>query len=149
MIMESKPVEEHIPEKKEKICFCKKISMILRNAFKPVHTEEEQIVVTAHDEMYEDLNVEKYEIISTLDKETCSICGDFDGRIFDTKDREEGVNAPPFHKDCRCVDVPYNEHLTPGERIARDAQGKNYYVPSNMNYNQWKKSLIIDDDESK
>lgn len=145
--MEPKSNDEPISDKKERICLRKKLSAILRNALKPVKVEEEH-TITERDEMYEDFNVEKYKIVCTLDMETCSICGDLDGQVFDTKDRKVGVNAPPFHKDCRCVDVPYFDDFKLGGRIARNAQGKSYYLPYHMNYNEWKKSLKTDDEES-
>ncbi len=146
MVLESK--EEHASNKKERSCILKKIYMALNNAFKPAQTEEVHTVVTGRDEMYESFNVDKYKIVCTLDKHTCSICGDLDGQVFNAKDRKVGVNAPPFHQDCRCVDVPHCPNMKDGERIARDAQGNNYYVSATMNYNQWKKSLITDEKES-
>jgi hypothetical protein len=62
-----------------------------------------------------------------------------DGKIFDLKDKEVGVNWPPLHPHCRsstaCViDGLTREGLT---RAARDKDGKSVYVPRDMKYNSW------------
>ncbi len=91
----------------------------------------------------ENLGAEKYQIIGTLDTQTCSKCGKMDGKVFDFKKYEIGVTAPPFCKDCRCTIMPYfdDDFDDVGERIARGYDGKTYYVPENMTYSEWKKTI--------
>lgn len=89
------------------------------------------------------LGAEKYRILGTLDFETCSKCGKMDGKVFDLKDYKPGVNAPPFHNDCRCTIILYLEDEDiwgVGERAARDKDGNTYYVPGNMTYSKWRKT---------
>ena len=86
---------------------------------------------------YGDLDVEKYEIISTLDIKTSHICRDLDGTIFDAKDYEIGVTANPFHPFCRSTTAPYFDDAEDDVRAARDSNGKTNYVPGDMKYNDW------------
>lgn len=83
-----------------------------------------------------------YEIVATLDNDTSEICQEMDGKHFPMKDYEAGVTAPPFHPWCRSVTVPWFEDNFTSERAARDAEGKTYYVPDNMKYADWKKSMV-------
>lgn len=96
----------------------------------------------------ENLGVEKYQIIGTLDTHTCSKCGKMDGKVFDLKKYEIGVTAPPFCEDCRCTIMPYfdDDFDDVGERIARGYDGKTYYVPGNMTYSKWKKTIQKQDE---
>lgn len=83
--------------------------------------------------------VKKYEILSTLDGRTSHVCRGMDGHVFALNEKEVGVNFPPFHGNCRTTTVPYfDDEEDVGERIARDADGKTYYVPGNMTYGQWR-----------
>jgi SPP1 gp7 family putative phage head morphogenesis protein len=89
-----------------------------------------------------DLEIEKYQVLATLDMETCSKCADMDLKVFDIKDYKEGVTAPPFHPWCRCTTIPYfDDNLEFGERAARNTDGKTYYVPKNISYKEWRKTL--------
>lgn len=60
-----------------------------------------------------------------------------DGKVFKVSEKEIGVNAPPFHPRCRTTTVAYFPDEVDEERIARDSDGSNYYVPGDMNYEQW------------
>lgn len=112
-----------------------------------VRTECAAITSEATKQCYKDLNLEKYEILATLDSRTSDICQDMDGKVFDMKDYEVGVTAPPFHPRCRTTTVPYYEdESTEGEeRAARDEiTGKTYYVPADMTYHEWEKKCVND-----
>ena len=91
----------------------------------------------------ENLGVEKYQIIGTLDTQTCSKCGKMDGKVFDIKKYGIGVTAPPFCEDCRCTIMPYfdDDFDEVEERTARGYDGKTYYVPGNMTYSKWIKTI--------
>lgn len=89
------------------------------------------------------LGVEKYIIIATLDMLTSDICREMDGKTFDVKDFEIGVTAPPFHPNCRSDVAPDDEDVADsGTRIARNEEGKTYYVSADMTYKKWKESFV-------
>lgn len=102
-------------------------------------TEMTRIVTEADKDTFEEMRIAKVEIIGTLDTSTCGTCGGFDGQVLNRKDVEAGVNAPPFHPNCRCVIAPYVEALAGGgKRAARDPEtGQTVDVPE-MNYEDWK-----------
>lgn len=92
---------------------------------------------------FKDLDVEKYEIVATLDNKTSHICQEMDGKVFDMKDYEPGITAPPFHVFCRSTTAPYfDDEEAYGERVARDHAGNVYYVPSDMTYGEWKELCL-------
>ena len=108
-----------------------------------VTTESAAYASKAQEQAYKDLSVDKYEILATLDLHTSDICQDFDGKIFDRKDYQVGVTAPPFHPNCRTVTVPwFPDDVDTGERAARGKDGKVGYVPQNMTYKEWYNKYI-------
>lgn len=107
-----------------------------------VMTESAFFASAAQKDCFEDLDVEKYEIVATLDSHTSDICQNLDGKVFDMKDFQAGVTAPPFHVWCRSCTCPWFEDNDDGQRAARDADGQTYYVPASMKYGDWKKSFV-------
>ena len=108
-----------------------------------VTTESAAYASKAQEQAYKDLSVDKYEILATLDLHTSDICQDLDGKIFDRKDYQVGVTAPPFHPNCRTVTVPwFPDDVDTGERTARGKDGKVGYVPQNMTYKEWYNKYI-------
>ena len=107
-----------------------------------VTTESAAYASKAQEQAYKDLSVDKYEILATLDLHTSDICQDLDGKIFDRKDYQVGVTAPPFHPNCRTVTVPWFPDDDTGERAARGKDGKVGYVPQNMTYKEWYNKYI-------
>lgn len=95
---------------------------------------------------FKDLDVNKYEIVATLDNHTSEICQELDGKVFDMKDYQVGATAPPFHPNCRTVTVPWFPDDV-GERAARGKDGKTYYVPADMNYKEWKEKYVEVDEK--
>lgn len=89
---------------------------------------------------YQELGVEKYRIIATLDNRTSDICQHKDHKVFKISEAKQGVNFPPFHPLCRTTTAAYfSEEFEPETRIARDPKtGKSYEI-SNMSYEQWAK----------
>lgn len=112
-----------------------------RKAGKLVMTESAAFASAAQKDAFNELDVEQFEIVATLDRRTSEICQDLDGEVFDMKDYAVGVTAPPFHVWCRSTTVPYFDDNF-GERAARGADGKTYYVPSDMKYLEWKKAFV-------
>ena len=110
-----------------------------------VMTEQAYFHAVSQQEAYKDLDVEEFEVVATLDSHTSEICQAMDGLHKPMKEYEIGVTAPPFHPFCRSVTVPYFEDNYTGERAARDEDGKTYYVPDNMKYADWKKSMVDGD----
>ena len=115
-----------------------------KNCMRLVNTEHSYFMSEATAKAYEELEVEKYQFVATLDKRTSKICQDLDGEIIDLKDRVVGVNASPMHPNCRSCEVPYikDDYST---RFARDAKGKRIEVPASMTYHEWAKIYKIKD----
>ena len=106
-----------------------------------VMTESAAFASASQKDCFNDLDVEKYEILATLDNKTSAICQELDGKVISMKDYEVGVTAPPFHAWCRTTTIPYFEDNY-GERSARDADGNVYYIPSNIKYPEWKEKFV-------
>ena len=115
-----------------------------KNCMRLVNTEHSYFMSEATAKAYEELEVEKYQFVATLDKRTSKICQDLDGEIIDLKDRVVGVNASPMHPNCRSCEVPYikDDYST---RFARDAKGKRIEVPASMTYHEWAKIYKVED----
>lgn len=123
----------------------KKFKTTKSQAGRLVMTEQAYFHSVAQQSAFEDLDVEEFEVVATLDSHTSEICQEMDGKHFPMKDYQPGVTAPPFHVWCRSVTVPWFEDNYTGERAARDADGNTYYVPDSMTYKDWKKSMVDGD----
>lgn len=128
----------------------KKMNTSKNNAGRLVMTEEAYFSSAAQKDCFESLGVEQYGIVATLDSHTSDICRSLDGKHFPMKDYQPGVTAPPFHVYCRSTTVPYfDEQFDIGERAARDKEtGKTYYIPDDMNYQEWKETFVDGGDKS-
>lgn len=117
-----------------------------RNASRLVMTESAVFANKARKECMENLGVQEFEVIETLDGITCPKCGSMDGKHFPMSEYVVGVTAPPFHPNCRGCTSPYfDDEFTVGEeRVARNEEGKTYNVPANMTYEEWKQSFVED-----
>lgn len=107
-----------------------------------VMTEAAYFGSVAQKDCFNDLDVEKYEVVATLDNRTSEVCQKMDGQVFDMKDFQAGVTAPPFHCWCRSCTAPWFEDNNDGTRVARDEEGKTYEVPASMKYEDWKKTFV-------
>ena len=123
-----------------------KMNVSKANAGRLVMTETAYFSSAAQKECFKELDVEKYEIVATLDDHTSDICQEMDGKVFKMSEYEEGVTAPPFHVNCRSCTAPYfdDEWGGKGERAARNEDGDTYYVPADMTYKEWKESFVKD-----
>lgn len=121
----------------------KRLDADLKNCIRLIQTEHSYFMGESTAKAYNELGVEKYQFIATLDKRTSEICQSLDGKIFDLKDRVVGVNASPMHVSCRSCEIPYieNDYST---RFARDSKGKRIEVSSSMTYEEWKEIYKID-----
>lgn len=126
-----------------------KITDAIKNRFKVsryqagrlVHTETTYFNAISTKQVYQDLGVQSVEILETLDSHTCPLCQPLDGTVIPLAQYEPGVTVPPFHPNCRGTTCPHYDDMD-GERAARTADGKVYYVPANMKYTDWKKAFV-------
>lgn len=108
------------------------------NATRLVRTQCNHYLNAGEFKAYEELGVEQYLYLATLDYKTCRRCQPLDGRIFNTKDKREGVNAPTIHPHCRCTTTVPVEFA---RRWARDPiTGKGVKIP-NTTYSEWVESM--------
>ena len=75
------------------------------NAVRLVRTEVNHFANEAEMLAYEELEIEKYRFIATLDNRTCEHCAELDNKVFNIKDRIPGKNYPPIHANDRCTTV--------------------------------------------
>lgn len=122
----------------------KKLDTNYKSTVRLVRTEYNLILNDAVAKGYKEAGIEKYQLLATLDSRTSDICISMDGQIFELAKSEVGVNYPPFHPNCRTTTIPYfepDEFDEAGQRIARDEQGRNYYVPGSLTYKEWYEHL--------
>ncbi|MGP1555557.1 MAG: minor capsid protein [Dialister pneumosintes] len=124
----------------------KRLNVSYNNARRLVETETAYIQERASFDVYDELEVEKYQILATLDNRTTDICRHLDGEIFDKKDAKIGVTVPPFHCYCRTTTIPYIGGVTDAEgttRTARDSKtGKGVAVKGDLTYEQWEDTYV-------
>lgn len=122
----------------------RKMNTSKTNAGRLVMTEEAFFSSAAQKDCFTELDVEQFEIVATLDSHTSDICRGMDGKHFPMSEWKVGVTAPPFHVHCRSTTVPYfdDEFDAVGERAARGANGKSYYIPADTTYEQWSKKFV-------
>ena len=119
----------------------KKYNVAKYRAKNLVLTERAFFTSAAQQDSFRERGVEQQRFCATLDERTSDICRSMDGKVFKTSEIEIGVNAPPLHCRCRSVMVPHigDDDYT---RIARDKNGRNILVDSNMTYEEWYDKFI-------
>lgn len=108
-----------------------------------LETESAAYASKAQIEAFKSIDVERYEIVATLDLHTSEICQEMDGKVFNISDQEIGVTVPPFHSHCRTVIAPYFDDKP--TRASRDENGE-YKEVKYMNYKEWKDQYIKKDE---
>lgn len=88
---------------------------------------------------YEELGVDYYVFVATLDNRTSQKCRDLDNTKIAYKDKKEGENYPPLHPNCRSktrgyVDEEVEKNLK--RRARNPITGKNELI-DNMSYKEW------------
>lgn len=103
-----------------------------------VITEMGHAAEQATAKFYEDSKIEQYEYLATLESHTCDVCAHLDERVFNVKDKKEGINYPLIHPYCRCTTCGYIKDLPNiTSRWSRDPiTGKSKFV-KNQPYSQW------------
>lgn len=119
----------------------KKMNTSRSSAARLVLTEQAFFSATASKDAFGELDVERYEIIATLDSKTSDICQSMDGKVFKLSDFEPGVTANPFHPRCRTTTAPYFDNNY-SERIARSKDNKVYYISGEISYMEWYKRFV-------
>lgn len=108
-----------------------------------VMTESAYFSSAAQKDCFNELGVERYEIVVSFDKDTCDLCGALDGKVFKMSEYQVGLTAPPFHPWCRCCTCPYFEDMKDlGERWTRDPDGTTHKVPANTTFEDWKNDFV-------
>ena len=122
----------------------KAMNVSKKQAGRLIMTETSAISSIATKESYKDLGVEQYEILATLDYKTSEICRQMDKKVFSMSDYAISVTAPPFHPFCRSTTIPYfdDEFTEDEQRAARGVDGKTYYVPADMKFEEWYKTCV-------
>lgn len=77
-----------------------------KNAQRLMRTEIRRMQTDAAMESYRRNGNEKYEYMA-LGQRPCDACRALEGKVFNVKDIEIGVNAPPMHPNCMCSTAPY------------------------------------------
>ena len=104
-----------------------------------VRTETNHFNNEADAMAYEEMGVDKYVFLATLDTRTSTICQDKDHEVIDLKDRQVGVNFPPLHPNCRSKTRAYmGEEIeaTMQRRARNPVTGKTELV-GNISYREW------------
>ncbi len=90
---------------------------------------------------YQEMGIDQYVFVATLDGRTSDMCRSHDGQIYKMSERQEGYNYPPLHPFCRSTVRGYiGKDYEPKMRSARNKLGGKYFVP-NMSYNEWIKDV--------
>lgn len=131
-IITGKPLKEVIDTVAERFNVEKNIASRL------IMTESAAYHSKAKEKCLKDLGCEKYEIIATLDDRTSSICRSMDSKVFDMKDYQVGVTAPPFHVNCRTVTAPYYDKLDGDTNLrASRTDDDDYELVDVKDYQDW------------
>lgn len=77
-----------------------------KNAQRLMRTEIRRMQTDVAIESYKRNGNEKYEYMA-LGQHLCDICSSMNGKIYNVKDMEVGLNAPPMHPNCMCSTAPY------------------------------------------
>jgi len=123
-----------------------RISVSRSNAERLIQTESAFFAGQATAAGYKESGIVKqYEVLATLDTRTSSVCREMDGKVFKLSEMEVNVNYPPFHARCRTTTVAhFDDDEDIGERIAMDPDGSTYFVPGDMNYEDWYQKHVVD-----
>lgn len=118
-----------------------KLNSDYKHTLMVVNTEHAFIMNRASYLAYINNDFERYEFVATLDNRTTLTCQELDGKVFKVEDAKVGINYPPCHIRCRSTTIVDFED-NPGERFARDKDGKGIYVDASMKYAEWKSKYM-------
>lgn len=109
-------------------------------AYRLLYNESSHATGQANLQAYKDDGIDEYEIVAALDKATCAMCGDLDGKHYPRSEAVEGENYPPFHVNCRCVTAPYINDTAgiSSTRVSRDSVTGKSVPTTAKTYDEWK-----------
>lgn len=122
----------------------KQLGSKYNSAVRLIRTEYNLILNDATAQGYKEAGIEKYQILATLDSRTSDICREMDGEIIPLKEKEVGVNYPPFHPNCRTTTIPYfepDEFDVEIEQYIKDRNGIKHKINEDVTYEEWKNAL--------
>ena len=95
---------------------------------------------------YEEMDVDKYVFLATLDTRTSTKCQEMDGEVIELKERKVGVNYPPLHPQCRSKTRAYmgEEIEKTLKRRARNPVTGETEIVGNISYKSWAKQHGLD-----
>ena len=132
----------------------KNMNRSFRGAATLVQTETASILTQAAKDSYTRYGLEEYQLSATLDLKTSEICQEMDRKHFPMKDMKQGINAPPFHPNCRTAIMPYfgddlQERMKAEVgRMARDpVTGKSVRV-GDLSYKEWYNKYVKESSEN-
>ena len=111
-----------------------------------IRTESAYISGQAQAAADEEAGIDSYRILATLDLRTSEICREMDGKVFEYKDMQVGVNFPPFHPYCRTTVLSEidDQDLSQLQRRSRDPEtGKIKTFPGDITYKDWYKQEVL------
>ena len=112
------------------------------NAKRLVETETARVHEQGFLDSMAELDVDKLEILATLDSHTSPICRRMDRKIVRRVDAKPGVTVPPFHCYCRSTTIPYIEGLDGETRTGRNKDDKSTDYDGAISYEEWEKQYI-------
>lgn len=104
-----------------------------------VRTEASFFHNLAAQNSYVDSDIERYEILATLDFRTSDTCREQDGKIYKQDDFKPGKTAPPFHVRCRTTTIPYfdeSEYMSGEMRQSKDG------LVDSISYEDWYEKTV-------
>lgn len=106
-----------------------------------VRTETNHFNNEADAMAYEEMDVDKYVFLATLDTRTSTKCQEKDGEVIPLKERQVGVNFPPLHPNCRSKTRAYmgEEIEATLKRRARNPVTGKTEIVDNISYEEWAK----------
>lgn len=104
-----------------------------------VRTETNHFNNEADAMAYEEMGIDKYVFVATLDSRTSEMCQSHDNKVYNYKDKEVGVNFPPLHPNCRSKTRGYlgEEAEKLLQRRARNPQTGKTEIIDNISYENW------------
>lgn len=116
------------------------------NAGRLVMTESAFFASSAQLKSFEELGVERFKFVATLDAKTSEICREHDGKTYDIDDYVIGTNVPPLHPWCRSTTIAVIDPIEGFEslRAARnkDTDDGYYTIPSDITYREWQAGFV-------
>lgn len=88
---------------------------------------------------YEEMGLDKYVFVATLDSRTSEMCQAMDNKVFKFSERKEGINYPPLHPNCRSKTRAYlgAEEEKELQRRARNPLTGKTEIIKNISYKDW------------